>query len=384
MSAGPLLKTPLHENHLRLKAKMVPFAGWEMPVQYTSVMEEHLACRNAGALFDVSHMGEIFISGAGATGFLNQLITNDVSTLIYSQDASQHDASMGQALYGLICLPTGGVVDDVIVYRLHSESYFVCVNASNVSKDFEWITAEAKRLGFSGQLLNVSNRYAQIAVQGPNAVQLVERFYPNSSQIKPFHFFSKGKRGEAPHLVVARTGYTGEDGFEIYISPEDAPALWDKLVENGHSLGIIPAGLAARDTLRLEAKLPLYGQELNDHTTPLESKLGFFVKLSKPEGFNGFQVMAKQKETGLPKELIGIELLESGIPRTGYKILDAETQAVIGEITSGTHSPLLKRPIALGFVKAGYGEVGKQVRILIRDRAVLACVAKTPFYKRQK
>jgi len=376
-------RTSLYEEHLKLNGKMVPFAGYEMPIQYTSVIEEHLACREQVALFDVSHMGEITIAGIGSTDFLNQLITNDVSALSFNE-------SGGQALYAVMCDASGCAIDDVIVYRIADESYFICVNASNVEKDFAWMKQQQVALSFQGSIVNRSDQYSQIAVQGPKAALLLTKIGILNKDLKSFWFHDISASDLGGHLtsdgtptaIIARTGYTGEDGFEVYLPHSNARALWQNLLSAGAEFGVKPAGLAARDTLRLEAKLPLYGQELTHETTPLEAKLGFFVKLGKPSGFIGASVLKHQKEHGTEKTLIGFELLEPGIPRSHYAIVDPETRKQIGEVTSGTFSPTLKKPIGLAYVSTPFAAIGSKIAVQIREKSVLACVVKTPFYKR--
>jgi aminomethyltransferase len=360
----PAKRTPLYDAHRRAGAKMVEFAGWEMPVQYSGVIEEHLAVRSKAGLFDVSHMGEIEIHGDDALEFCQRLTANDLSRIHISQ-----------AQYNLLMNENGGVVDDVIFYRLDPNRFFICVNAANSEKDFAWIRQHA-----IGQLNieNVSADYAQLALQGPLAKEVLQPLTPiELSTIKQFYF----ARGEVCSVdcLVARTGYTGEDGFELYCAPDCAEKLWNSLLEAGAPAGLIPAGLGARDTLRLEKAYPLYGHELDDATTPLEAGLDWVVKLAKGP-FIGHEVLLRQKEEGVKRKLVGLELIDPGIARSEYPLFkDGKS---IGRVTSGTKSPLLERSIALGYVTVEQAFIDNNIEVEIRGRAARAKVVPLPFYRR--
>ncbi|ACR80312.1 MULTISPECIES: glycine cleavage system aminomethyltransferase GcvT [Kosmotoga] len=358
-----LKRTPLYQEHLRLDAQMVDFAGWEMPVQYTSILDEHNTVRNIAGLFDVSHMGEIEITGPNALIFADYLVTNSVSGL-----------KNGEICYTPMCNENGGVVDDLLVYRFSEDKILFVVNAANTDKDFEWVKKHSAR--FNVEVKNISSETAQLAFQGPRA----EEFLQEIAQVKlseiPFYHFTEGKV-VGIDCIISRTGYTGEDGFELYTSPEGAVPLWRKILEIGAPYGVKPIGLGARDTLRFEACYMLYGNELNDEITPLEAGLKWTVKLDKD--FIGKDKLLKQLENGLEYKLRGIELVEKGIPRHGYEVYaDGEK---IGWVSSGMLSPTLKKPVALAYLKKGYWKRGTEVEIKIRSKMVKAVVTKTPFYR---
>lgn len=356
-------RTPLYPAHVARGARLVDFAGWEMPVQYTGIIEEHLAVRHAAGLFDVSHMGEVEVRGDEALATCQRLTVNDVGRL---RD--------GEAQYTLFCLPTGGVVDDVIVHRLSATRYLFCVNASNREADVAWIREHRR----GAEVIDRSDDFAQLALQGPRATAILSRLTALAlGEIPPFGFAEGSVAGRA--ALVAHTGYTGEDGWELYCAPGNASALWEALLTAGEPEGILPVGLGARDTLRLERALPLYGHELTDATTPLEAGLGWVVRLQKGD-FIGRDALVRQTGEGLRRRLVGITPTEPGIPRQGY-ILRHDGE-VVGEITSGTKSPVLGKGIGLGYVAATSSEVGTRVSIEIRNRAIAAEVVQLPFYKR--
>ncbi|MBI5047877.1 MAG: glycine cleavage system aminomethyltransferase GcvT [Deltaproteobacteria bacterium] len=359
-----LKTTPLHQIHKELNARMVPFAGWEMPVQYTGVIEEHLAVRKICGLFDVSHMGEIEISGPKALEAVQSITTNDASEL-----------KDGQVQYTLICYPNGGVVDDVTLYKFSDTRYMFCVNASNTEKDFNWIKENA---GNIAKVKNVSNDFGQIAVQGPLSQEILQNTCNLDLSLIRYYRFKQGNIAGV-NAVISRTGYTGEDGFEIYMPWDKTIDVWHGLMEAGSKFGIKPVGLGARDTLRLEMGFPLYGNELNENTTPLEAGLHRFVKLDKP-GFMGKDALEKQARQGINKKLVGLEMSESGIPRSHYKIF--AKGAEVGEITSGTMSPSLGKAIGMGYVAPEFSSIGTELKIEIRNKTVSAMVVKTPFYIR--
>lgn len=370
-----LKRTALFDEHLALNGRMVEFGGWEMPVQYKGLMAEHLACRQAAGLFDVSHMGEVHVEGPRAEAFLNYLVTNDVSSL-----------QIGQAQYTVMCNSQGGAVDDLLIYKRSENKYLVVINASNIEKDFDHMVKVRKTfLGTDDDstlsVTNESNRYSQIAIQGRSAQKILQRLTDTPLQEIKTYWFAEGKLdldGGIPALL-ARTGYTGEDGFEVYCAWEKGPLVWKALLAAGEPEGIVPCGLGARDTLRLEVAYPLYGHELGDEINPLEARLGWIVKLNKGD-FLGRDSIAMLKEKGLSKKLVGLELLGRGIPRQDYTLL--KDGRVIGKITSGTHSPTLKKAVGLGFVENEFSEPGTELEVQIRDHCVKAIVVKTPFYKR--
>ena len=343
---------------------MVRFAGWEMPVQYAGVIEEHRAVRSHAGLFDVSHMGEIEVRGVDAVSFCQQVTANDVARL-----------KPFQAQYNLILNDHGGVVDDVIVYRLESNQFFICVNAANSDKDFEWFRQHA-----SGhvEIENASARFAQLALQGPLAEKILQPLSTfQLDELKPFCF----ARGEIASIrcLVARTGYTGEDGFELYCAPNDAEALWNRLLEAGGPYGLVPVGLGARDTLRLEKAYPLYGHELDDATTPLEAGLEWVLKFSK-SSFIGREVLLRQKQEGVRRKLVGLELIDPGIARSDYPL--SKNGRPVGRVTSGTKSPSTGRSIALGFVAVDQASVDNVLEVEIRGRIIRAKIVPLPFFRR--
>lgn len=362
---GELKKTPLHEAHVALGARMVPFAGFSMPVQYTGVIDEHQTVRTAVGLFDVSHMGEVEIRGPRALEVTNRIITNDVRRI---QD--------GQALYTVMCHPHGGIVDDLVVYRFGPEHVFICVNASNRAKDFAWMTEVAAG---DAEVTNRSDDWAQIAVQGPRAVELVERITSAPVRdVKTYHFALGEAAGR--RAILSRTGYTGEDGFELYVASEHGAHLWQALMERGAELGVKPAGLGARDSLRLEMRYPLYGNDIDDTTNPLEAGLGWVVKLDKAEGFVAKDVLLRVKSEGPARKLVGFEVKDRGIARQGYPVLAGGVK--VGVVTSGTMGPSVNKPIGMAYVPKALGEIGTELAIEIRGKAVAAVVVKTPFYQR--
>ena len=343
---------------------MVEFAGWEMPVQYSGVIEEHQAVRRHAGLFDVSHMGEIEVRGAGALDFCQSISANDVGRI-----------GEFQAQYNLLLNDSGGVVDDVIFYRLPGEVFFICVNASNTDKDYRWIAARA---GGAAEVENVSAKYAQLALQGPAAARIIQSLTTaDLGTMKSFHFAFADVA--AVRCLVARTGYTGEDGFELYCNAPDAEKLWTALLQAGAPDGLVPTGLGARDTLRLEKAYPLYGHELDDATTPLEAGLEWVTKFSKPN-FAGRDALLKQKQEGIKRKLVGLELIGAGIARSGHELF--KDGRAIGRVTSGTKSPSLGKAIALAYVLIGEAELGNEIDVDIRGRRVRAKVVALPFYRR--
>jgi aminomethyltransferase len=356
-------RTPLYAAHQALGARFVDFGGWEMPVQYTGIIEEHQAVRQRVGLFDVSHMGEIELRGPRAIAVCQELTVNDLNRL---RD--------GQAQYSLLCRPSGGVVDDIMVHRLSSERVLLCVNAGNIEKDFAWILEHRD----GAEAINRSDEFGLLALQGPQATAVLRTVTSLSlDEIPPFAFADGQVAGRS--VLAAHTGYTGEDGWEMYCRPQDAVMLWDTLLEAGAPVGIKPAGLGARDTLRLERALPLYGHELTDETTPLEAGLSWVVRFDKGS-FIGRGALQRQRAAGVSRRLVGVVLTEPGIARQGYGIIGGGE--VVGQITSGTKSPTLGKAIGLGYVASAWQKVGTTLSIDIRGRAIAAEVVQLPFYRR--
>ena len=359
-------KTPLFECHQRAGGKLVDFAGWSLPVQYSGVMEEHRAVRRAAGLFDVSHMGEFKVSGPDAESLLQQLTPNDVSKL-----------TPGRIHYSGLLTESGTYVDDLLVYRLGDEEFLLVVNAANADKDFAWIEG---RLSGDASLENVSDDYGLLALQGPQAEEILAPM--TEIDLSQIHYYRFEIAEVAGHrAIVSRTGYTGEDGFELYLGPASAPAVWDRLLRAGESQGLVPAGLGARDTLRLEAAMALYGHEIDDTTTPLDAGLGWVVKLAKGD-FLGREVLVSQKENGLKQKLVGFEMVGRGIGRQGYSVLSAGE--VVGRVTSGSFSPTLEKAIGMAYVPPALAAPGTGIEIQVRKNTVPAVIVPMPFYKRAK
>ncbi len=363
-----LRRTPLYPAHVRAGAKLTEFAGFEMPLQYSGLLEEHTAVRERAGLFDVSHMGEVIFRGPHAMEGLQRLVTNDVAA-----------ATDGQAVYAAICNEAGGIVDDVVVYRRDKDDLLVCVNASNREKDFRWLKERGSASG--AEIVDEGDSYAQLALQGPKAAGILARLTKTDLPSIANYHHRQGQVGGRPCLI-ARTGYTGEDGFELFCSPADALPLWDDLMSAGERDGLIPCGLGARDSLRLEMKYCLYGNDIDDTTSPLEAGIGFAVKLQKPGGFIGSDVLQRQKAEGLKRKLVGFKLTDRGIPRHGYPV--AVDGKVEGTVTSGTMSPTLKLPIGMAYLPLSHTSPGDHFAVDIRGRATAAEVSATPFYKRRK
>ncbi|ANS74808.1 glycine cleavage system protein T [Paenibacillus yonginensis] len=363
-----LLRTPLFPCYADYPgARCIDFGGWELPVQFEGIQKEHDAVRHQAGLFDVSHMGEFLVEGEGSLPFLQNMLTNDVSAL-----------QPGAAQYTLMCYPTGGVVDDLLVYCLSENHYMLVVNASNIRKDWEWLRDHQPE---DVQMTDISSTTALIALQGPLAEQiLTEAGIAAAAGLSSFTFAAEVELFGAK-AILSRTGYTGEDGFEIYAPAEQAPAIWKGLLAAGAPQGLVPAGLGARDTLRFEAKLPLYGQELSATISPLEAGVGFFVKWDKGD-FIGRSALEAQKAAGLPRKLVGIEMIDRGIPRSHYPVYGDGVK--IGEVTTGTQSPSLKRNLGLALVDSGYAAIGTVVEVEIRGRKLKAEVVKAPFYKKNR
>jgi aminomethyltransferase len=366
-STSPPKETPLYSRHKALGAKVIDFGGWAMPVQYTGILDEHKAVRTACGLFDVSHMGEIDFRGPRAAEAVQRLVTNDVSKI-----------KDGGAQYTVVCRPSGGIVDDCIVYRHAADHYLIVVNASNIDKDFGWFHEQA---GSICTVENISDQWGLLAVQGPKAVALVRSLSDEPvDQLASFTWRFAKVCGIT--VAVARTGYTGEDGFELFVEAGHAGALWDALLDGGKSAGLQPIGLGARDTLRLEARLCLYGNDIDEDHTPLEAGLAWVVK---GKGFLGQEALAKQRAEGVKRRLVGFVMKERGIARHGYPILGVAGDKVgerIGEVTSGTTGPTVGANIGMGYVPTALSEPGTSIVVDCRGKPARAEIVKGPFYKR--
>lgn len=360
-----LKRTPLFDEYAKHGGKTIDFGGWDLPVQFSSIKEEHDAVRNRAGLFDVSHMGEIFVEGPDALNYLQKLLSNDISKI-----------QTGGAQYTAMCYETGGVVDDLLTYKLDDNRYLLCVNASNIEKDYAWMLEQAEG---DVTITNKSDDYAQIALQGPLAGEVLQALTDFDLSAISYFKFKDNVNVAGESVLVSRSGYTGEDGFELYGTPDAIVTLWRKILEDER---VIPTGLGARDTLRFEACLPLYGQELSADISPLEAGIGFVVKLAKDPQFIGQAALIAQKEAGLRRKSIGVEMIDKGIPRHGYKVFKDGKE--IGEITTGTQSPMTKRNIGLALIDATFAEVGIELEIEIRGKMLKAVTVETPFYKRKK
>ena len=361
-----LKRTPLYNIYEKYGGKIVDFAGWAMPVQFQGITIEHEACRNAAALFDVSHMGEVEIKGSGAYEFLQNLVTNDVSVL-----------NDNQILYTLMCYANGGIVDDLLVYKFSDEHFYLVINAGNIEKDFLWMLA-SKGL-YDVEITNISCDVAQIAIQGPKAQKILQQITDVDLGDIKFFNFKRDALIDGINCIVSRTGYTGEDGFEIYTSIEKIEQLWLKLLSIGEEDGLRPAGLGCRDTLRFEACLPLYGNEISKDITPLEAGLGFFVKFEKQD-FIGRESLLKQREDGLTRKLVGFEMKDRGIARHGYDVTTLGEK--IGFVTTGYLAPTLKKNIGLALIDSKYCGLGTKIEIVIRGKSLIAEVVSKKFYKK--
>ncbi|WP_400242342.1 glycine cleavage system aminomethyltransferase GcvT [Niallia sp. JL1B1071] len=363
-----LKQTPLYEVYKEYGGKTIDFGGWALPVQFSGIKLEHEAVRTKAGLFDVSHMGEIEVKGSGSLAFLQKMLTNDIEKI-----------KIGAAQYSAMCYENGGTVDDLLTYKLADNHYLLVVNASNIEKDFEWLQ---NHVAGDVILTNLSEDFAQLALQGPLAEEILKKINPSVDYagIKYFHFQNKVNLA-GKEVLLSRTGYTGEDGFEIYCQREDAKDLWSEILTLGEELGALPCGLGARDTLRFEATLALYGQELSADISPLEAGIGFAVKLNKEADFIGKEALKKQKEDGISRKLIGLEMLDRGIPRHGYKVFASGKG--IGEVTTGTQSPTLKKNIGLALIQVDYATLVTEVEVEIRGKHLKAKVINTPFYKRK-
>ena len=361
-----LRKTPLNAVHRALGAKMVDFGGWDMPVQYTGIIDEHNAVRKAVGLFDVSHMGEIEISGPEAARLVDFVSTNNAAKLKH-----------GQAHYSGLLYEHGGFVDDILVHKVSDDHFFLCVNASNQEKDFEHIRGQNS---FDAQVDFAGDRYAQLAIQGPHGRETLQKLTPVDLSTIKYYWFADGEVA-GTQARIAHTGYTGEDGFEIYVAPAEAERIWNEVMKAGAEFGIQPCGLGARNTLRLESKMALYGHEIDATISPLEADLAWIVKFEKP-GFVGREALAKQKESGVTRKLVGFEMRGRGIGRDGYEVLLDGAPA--GWVTSGGPAPTLGKNIGLCYLPVEHAAPGKSIQVVIRNQPVDAVTVETPFYKRAK
>lgn len=358
-------KTTLYNTHLNLNAKMTPFGGYEMPVQYSGVTKEHLAVRKGVGVFDVSHMGEFMVSGPKAFDLLQYICSNDISKI-----------SIGKAQYNYFPNETGGIVDDLIVYRLEEEKYLLVVNASNIEKDWKWV--QKHNVDFGAVVEDQSEETALLAIQGPKAIEAMQQLTSAPLTELPFYSHTTATFAGCENTLIATTGYTGAGGLEIYLPSSKAPEVWDAIIKAGADFDILPAGLAARDTLRLEMGYCLYGNEINDTTSPLAAGLNWVTKLDT--GTYNADHLINQKKEGTPEKLVGFVLKNRGIPRAGYSIVNQNSER-IGAVTSGTQSPILSQGIGLGYVSSNYAKPGTQIAIQIRDKESLAEVVKLPFIK---
>jgi len=360
-----LKKTALYQKHIQLGAKMVPFAGYEMPVSYSGVNDEHLTVRNAVGIFDVSHMGEFVIKGNKALDLIQLVTTNDASKLVDKR-----------VQYSCMTNNNGGIVDDLLVYRWSETEYYLVVNASNIEKDWNWIKQHNT---FGAEMQNISDEMSLFAVQGPKAIHTLQKLTNIPLDKIPYYHFDKGTMAGISDVIISNTGYTGAGGFEIYVWNKDAEKMWDAIIEAGKEFGIKPCGLGARDTLRLEMGFCLYGNDINDTTTPIEAGLSWITKFTK--NFIAKDILLQQKEKGVSKKLVGFEMIERGIPRQHYPIIDANGNT-IGEVTSGTQSPSLNKAIGMGYVKTEFSKPDTEIFILIREKPIKAKVVTLPFLKK--
>lgn len=354
--------TALTDTHIALGAKMVDFAGFNMPVRYTSDIEEHNIVRNGVGVFDVSHMGEFIVKGVEALPFLQRIISNDISTL-----------EIGKAMYGYLPNETGGIVDDLLVYKMADEEYMCVVNAGNIDKDWAWFTQHNTN---NADLKNISENIALLAIQGPKATEALQSLTDVDLNSIPYYHFKIGKFAGIDNIIISATGYTGAGGFEIYFDKSNAETIWNQIFEAGKPQNIQPIGLGARDTLRLEKGFCLYGNDIDDTTSPLEAGLGWVTKFNKD--FIAKDILLKQKENGISKKLVGFKMIDRGIPRSHYLIKDADNNE-IGHVTSGTQSPTLGYGIGLGYIDLAHSKVGTEIFIEVRNKLIKAVVTKIPF-----
>ncbi|NLZ92121.1 MAG: glycine cleavage system aminomethyltransferase GcvT [Clostridiales bacterium] len=359
-----LKKTSLFPSYKKYGAKLVDYAGWAMPVEFSGLTREHEAVRTAAGLFDVSHMGEIEVKGKDAAEYLQYLLTNNIGTM--------HD---NQIIYAFMCYENGGVVDDLLVYKYSADHYLLVVNAANMEKDYQWMLDH--KGDYQVEIENLSDQVSELALQGPRAEAVLQKLTDTDLSEIPAFYLKRDVKIAGANCLVSRTGYTGEDGFEIYLSHEDAPMVWEKILETGKEDGVVPVGLGARDTLRFEAALPLYGNEISQDISPLEAGLGYFVKFDKGD-FIGREALLKQKQEGPARKLVGFEMIERGIPRHGYSVLSKGKE--IGFVTTGYYSPTLGKNIGFALVQKEYANLGDIIEIQIRKKTATAKIVDKRFY----
>ncbi|MDR7857667.1 glycine cleavage system aminomethyltransferase GcvT [Tissierella sp.] len=360
-------KTPLYDEHVKLGGKVVDYAGWFLPVQYEGLVAEHEAVRNAAGLFDVSHMGEITVKGKDALAYVDYLMTNDITKIVDNQ-----------VIYTFMCMPNGGVVDDLLVYRFDNNDFYLVVNASNADKDFKWMLDQ--KGNFDVEITNISDSVGEVAIQGPLAQQILQKL--TKTDLNKITFFTLDRNVDinGVECMVSRTGYTGEDGFEVYTTNEGIVKVWNDIMEAGKEEGIKPTGLGCRDTLRFEASLPLYGHEMSEEINPLEAGFKYFVKLDKEGDFIGKEALNKLWSDGLKRKLAGFEMIDRGIPREGYEI--QKDGVTIGHVTTGYMSPTLKKNIGNALISTEFTELGTEVDIIIRNKPAKAKIVSKKFLKK--
>ncbi|MEI6140628.1 MAG: glycine cleavage system aminomethyltransferase GcvT [Mariniphaga sp.] len=359
-----MTRTPFYEIHKSYNAKIVEFAGFEMPVEYTGIKDEHMTVRNGAGVFDVSHMGEIWVKGPNALSFIQKVTSNDAATL-----------QVGQAQYS--CFPNGkgGIVDDLLVYYFETQKYMLVVNASNIQKDFDWLVSQND---LDAELENASHKISQLAIQGPKAAQILQKLTDIDLSSIKYYTFKVGKFAGIDDVIISATGYTGAGGFELYFYNEYAKPIWEAIFAAGVEEGIKPIGLGARDTLRLEMGYCLYGNDIDDTTSPIEAGLGWITKFADTKQFIDKELFLKQKNEGVSRKLKGFEMIDRGIPRHGYEIVDVDG-SVIGIVTSGTQSPVLEKGIGIGYINNAYSSLGSEIYILVRNKRLKARIVKMPF-----
>jgi len=365
-----LKRTPIYPEYEKLGARTIDFGGWDMPVQFKGIKHEHHVTRTKAGLFDVSHMGEIAVTGPRSLDFLQTVVTNDVSKL-----------TPNKAQYTCMCNERGGTIDDFLMYMMEDDYYLLVVNAANTEKDFAWLNKH-NTFGDDVKISDVSKHYVLLALQGPKSEEILQALTNTTLHDIPLFSFKYPVQFNdvEAEALVSRTGYTGEDGFEIYIDTSYGRDLWNIILDAGESFGVEPAGLGARDTLRFEAGLPLYGQELDESISPIEAGLSFAVKVNKGVDFIGKEKLQEQIENGPPRKIVGLEMVDKGIPRNGYKVFIGDEE--VGHITSGTHAPTLKKNIGNALLKANIANISQEVFVQVRKRLLKAVIVKTPFYKK--
>jgi aminomethyltransferase len=361
-------ETPLTQLHIDLGARMMPFSGYNMPVSYSGINEEHLRVRESVGLFDVSHMGQFIISGKESLELLQKISSNDASKLV-----------VGQAQYGCFPNENGGIIDDFIAYKLEDDKYMLVVNAANMEKDYKWIEQANE---FDCKLENHSDNYALQALQGPRAAEVLSKITDVKVDQIPFYYFATGSVAGVDDIIISATGYTGSGGFELYIKNQDAVKIWNEIMTAGKEADILPVGLGARDTLRLEMAYCLYGNDIDDTTSPIEAGLSWITKTKKEADFFSKDIFIKQREQGVSRKLVGFIVDDRRVPRNGYDIVN-DNGEIIGKVTSGTMSPCLEKPIGMGYVSREYAKAGSEIAIQIRNKKLKASVVKTPFYKQE-